>query len=372
MCKRQLKVLHAAVSMNPSVGVLRQMEWEQRAADDLGLPWQVKLWTPKSLMSKVVVAPSMKGGGRLHQYVTLRTAFSRWLKQENEGVDLILLRHSVHDLFQLDVLRTIGEKTLTVHHTLEELELAGETGPEAMFKISLERFLGQAGLRRVRGLVGVTQEIVDYERGRVVGDRGSVPAWVYPNGIFPSRQAAEDHRSDIPELLFVASFFAPWHGLDLLLSGLEQDSAPCALHLVGAVPEALRSRCLADPRIRLHGFLDDVEIASLAASAWCGLSSFALERKGMFEACTLKVREYLDAGLPVYAQHRDTGLPPEFPFFQRGPANLAQILAFAKDCRKISRMDVQKAASPYIDKRMLLAKLYEGLCAEFAMTVRKQ
>ena len=38
----QLRVLHVAVSMNPSMGVVKQMEDEQYAANELGLPWVSK------------------------------------------------------------------------------------------------------------------------------------------------------------------------------------------------------------------------------------------------------------------------------------------------------------------------------------------
>jgi len=50
----QLRVLHAAVSMNPSLGVVKQMEWEQQAAEALGLPWMVVLHTPFKIDSSVV------------------------------------------------------------------------------------------------------------------------------------------------------------------------------------------------------------------------------------------------------------------------------------------------------------------------------
>lgn len=352
--------------MNPSVGVVRQMEWEQQAAQASGLPWRVSLWTPKSLNSPVVVAPSTASTNGLLQYAILRAEFSRWLVRESVNVDVVLLRHSVHDLFEWGVIRKIGAKSLTVHHTLEEQELAGGVGVGAKLGFRLERLFGRSSLRQLCGVVGVTKEIVDYEILRRGAARSALPTFVYPNGIFSSVLLPSDQRGALPELLFIASSFVPWHGLDLLLSSMEKDLSPCRVHLVGYVPEMLRRRCMDDSRIVLHGMLDDSGIAALATSAWCGLSSFALGRKGMFEACTLKVREYLDAGLPVYANHRDAGLPDEFAFFCKGDANLQQILAFATKCRYVSKSAIREAAQPFIDKRDLLVRFYEQLSEAFA------
>ena len=71
----------------------------------------------------------------------------------------------------------------------------------------------------------------------------------------------------------------------------------------------------------------------------------------MTEACTLKVREYLRAGLPVYAGHRDSALPEISNYFRQGPAQWRAILEYARAVRPVSRATIALAARPLIDKK---------------------
>lgn len=366
--RERLRVLHAAVSMNPSVGVVKQMEWEQQAAYSLGIPWKVALHTPKNICSPVVVLHDGLPRNKLGRYLSLRSGFSRWLRKESDGFDLVLLRHSVHDVFESSLASKLGPKLLTVHHTLEIPELKGSSPVWGPLKAMMEFYTGRKSLLHCAGIIGVTDEILGFERLRAGGCGKRKPGFVYPNGVMVSSQSSEDARGDCPEFLFVAAHFSDWHGLDVLLDAMSIDPSPCILRIVGSVPDSLAERCRNDARIHLHGVLGSDGVASLMRTAWCGLSSFALHRKKMLDACTLKVREYLDRGLPVYAGHRDAGLPSDFPYFRQGPANLGQMVEFANSCRKFSRDTVRESATPHIDKRVLLAKLYEGLRADFSIT----
>jgi hypothetical protein len=92
-----------------------------------------------------------------------------------------------------------------------------------------------------------------------------------------------------------------------------------------------------------------------------GLSSFDLASKGMTEACTLKVRDFLRLGLPVYAGHRDSALPNHFNYFVQGMPNWPDILSFARSMRAARRAEVVAAARPWIDKTILLERLFRSL-----------
>ena len=76
------------------------------------------------------------------------------------------------------------------------------------------------------------------------------------------------------------------------------------------------------------------------------------------------MREYLDAGIPVFAGHKDSGIPEEFPFFHSGNVNLEKIISFSKLMRNISRNEVKSAASNFISKEMLLYELNKNLSCE--------
>jgi len=277
MSKKEMRVLHAAVSMNPSVGVLKQMEWEQQAADALGLPWRVVLQTPKKVNSPVVVRCPDLPKNNLRKYVALRRGFYQWLRQAAEDFDLILLRHSVHDIFEAMLAKEMGKKIFTVHHTLEMPELRGG-GFSGEIKALLEDQIGRYTLAHCSGIVGVTEEILLFEQSRL-GEGSDQPGFVYPNGIMCSSELVEDKRGATPELIFVAAHFASWHGLDLFIEAVERNSSPCLIHIVGDVPESLSVRCLRDARFKLHGLLDSNSIKKLMQSAWCGLSSLHYSEK---------------------------------------------------------------------------------------------
>jgi glycosyltransferase involved in cell wall biosynthesis len=250
----------------------------------------------------------------------------------------------------------------TVHHTFEEAELAASSHRVARLLLFLERTLGRRTVARARGIICVTSEIASYELGRLPS-RAERPVLIYPNGVLYSDDGDElpDMRGHQVEVVFLSSQFFGWHGLDDLLESMSRSREDVVVHLAGVVPEPLLRKASEDRRIRVHGTLDPSAVGQLIARGWVGLSSFGLAQKKMTEACTLKVREYLRAGLPVYAGHRDSALPADFPYFRQGQADLASIVAYAREMRAAPRAAVSRMARPYIDKQILLQRLYRSL-----------
>ncbi|MFD5213429.1 hypothetical protein [Microbacterium sp. NPDC058345] len=164
----------------------------------------------------------------------------------------------------------------------------------------------------------------------------------------------------MPELIFIASSFVPWHGLDRLLDDAQTTDADFILHLVGDVGEPDRERANKDPRIRIHGHLDQNAIAELVARSWVGLASFALDRKGMKEACSLKVREYLASGLATYSGHADR-FPADSVYYKQGPARFADIITYAYDMRETSREEVRDLSMAQISKSVILVDTHAAL-----------
>lgn len=360
----QLRVLHAAVSMNPSSGVVKQMEWEQQAANELEIPWTTLLHTPRPIESDVAYVWHDLPKSKLFRYLTLRKKFYQWLEVNSKNYDLILLRFSVHDPWQNRLAQKIGYKLLTVHHTKEELELVGVGGGIGQIKRILELILGRGVLNCVLGILSVTQEICLYQknRGKFIDIK---PGFFYPNGInFTSADDCDLRGDGVPEIVFMASHFAPWHGLDLLISEAAKDKSEFKINLVGKVSAEDLNAINGDSRFIIHGHLNTTEIQQLTQKMWIGLSSFAMHRNGMKQACTLKVREYLQMGLPVYAGHQDTGLPDGFAFYKQGAPNLSDILAYAQQMRGVSRADVSAVSEPYISKASILTSLYAQLQTE--------
>ncbi|MDA8660018.1 glycosyltransferase [Luminiphilus sp.] len=362
-----MKILHSAFVSWDEPGILRQTQWEEEAAKALGLNWKSVLYVPLSsrLSGPSVVkshvslsARGLKLGSHLIYWVRLRRAYYRWLHEQSQDYDAILLRHSTHDPFRLGFLKKCRVPVFSVHHTLEVPEIHGTKSWSTEFKAVAEAYWGGRGIERATGVIGVTSEIVEYELNRT--NASDKLAFVYPNGVYFNEaeiQNLRDRRSlSTPEILFVASSFSPWHGLDILLKSVSESDDEFVLHLVGKISNADKVAALKDSRIVLHGLCDQDKISDLSERAWVGLSSFALERKSMKQACTLKVREYLLRGVPVYAGYDDV-FPEGFCGYRKGPASVSLILNYTREIRHISRLDVVREAEPFISKE----RLVEGL-----------
>lgn len=351
-----MRVLHASFQRNWTPGIAVQVKAEQEAANQLSIPWVSRLFSvhPEEHRGETIVGPVGRTGGGA------RNDYYRWLDAQVADFDLLLLRHTSAAVDQALFVNRLRIPFYLVHHSPEGPELAAERSLKGRGKMLIEYIAGRASLHRCAGIIAVTPEIADYERCR--GLRPNAPAHIYPNGTLAEDDQiqSDDRVGDIPVLLFVASHFVPWHGLDRLLQAARSCEQPFVMHVVGEVGAVDLQSAERDPRFVIHGMLDRAGISRLISESWLGLSSFALDRKQVTMACTLKVREYLASGLPVYANHADV-FDNGFQYYINGPCDLNSILNTARRARSWSRRDVALAARPYIDKRQLLRKLYSAL-----------
>jgi glycosyltransferase involved in cell wall biosynthesis len=297
---------------------------------------------------------------RLRDYVRIRRQAFGWLERHAAEYDLVLIRHGLADPFEWRAVRRVPN-WVSVHHTWEPGVGRLTGGVQGRLIAGLERLLGGAILERVRAVVAMTDEIARLEAGRVPGR--VLPRLCYPNGIdLASMQPAVDRRDGPSRLLFVSSVFAPWHGLEELGAALRALRAEFVLDIVGQSFPHQERMLRGDARFVFHGTRDAGYIGDLISRSDLGLSSFALERNGTTEACTLKVREYLACGLAVAAGHRDVGLPDGFPYFRRlQPAAVQELLDYAQAMRQVPRQAVREAAAPHIDKAARMRRLAEDL-----------
>lgn len=356
-----MKVLHMAsltrASANP--GVVQQMEWEQLAAREAGLDWDVELWTteaarPGSVLRQVPRGMTGFAGRRYH--------FHRRLRAAARNYDRIVIRHAPLDPFSLFIPERIRCKTWYVFHTKtgDYLKARGKRIGKAFAWLDMlftRRAIGESA-----GIIGVTDELAEYEQHRL--GRPSAKSTVYPNGIFLTDWAAPiaDRREGALKIIFVASRFFEWNGLEKLLDSIANTRTPdrWELHLVGQVMP--HQAAFIDGhdfagRIVLHGVLDKQEIASLMASMDLSLGAFALDMVKVSTACTLKVRESLGAGVPVYAGHSDVGVNDMLECYTEGSADWSAILAKAAESRNRAKEDIRRAARPGIDKEKLISDL---------------
>lgn len=159
---------------------------------------------------------------------------------------------------------------------------------------------------RTRGFIAVTDEI-----GRSVGSYRR-PTLVLGNGIdLADVEHAPPSTGPRPRLLFMG--VRPQErrfGLDKLVR-LAQACPDFDFDVVGAGAEQLPKL---PANVTAHGFLERAKYRQLIARADVGVGTLALHRDGMREACPLKTREYLAAGLAVISAYRDPDFPPGTPF----------------------------------------------------------
>lgn len=130
-------------------------------------------------------------------------------------------------------------------------------------------------------------------------------------------------------LAFIGSPRTPWHGLDRLgeLASLVPniciDIIGCELSDYTAVSSA--APCA---NLTFHGHLSRARYESILSQATAAIGTLGLYRKGMHEACPLKVREYLALGLPVIGGCADTDIPDNAGYYLRLPNDDAPLAPY--------------------------------------------
>ncbi len=350
------------------------MEHEHYAARALGLDWETVFFAPEGSDSYSPLTEHLpvQGQTTISQWRRFRRAVARRAMQLAADKDVLLFRYPPNDL-NVPLLRRMLPTTrlVSVHHTIEPRELRTLGGLVGRARGVADHLLAGTLMSGWDGVVVVTPEIGSFEAKRFGVPSESV--FLYPNGITLGEEPTEasvfsasgDTRSSTPELVFTASSFLPWQGLDRLLSEASKCRQDFRLHLVGALSDEQQRMARPDARVVMHGILSRRAIDELLARAWVGVAGLAFDRTGMREACPLKVREYLAAGVPVISGHDDV-FPDDFPFYRRTGTDIDAMLAAAREWRAVDRVTVREAARPHIDKVELVRRLHEELVAAFA------
>lgn len=136
------------------------------------------------------------------------------------------------------------------------------------------------------------------------------PAVTISNGIertFP-RIAPNNPQ---PRLFFIGTAGYSWHGVDKIVR-LARIFTQWTFDIVGYAESDFPEK--APFNVKLWGRLDEQEFAKVAQQCDVAIGTLALHRKKMFEACPLKVREYLGLGLPTIIGYKDTDDLEALPF----------------------------------------------------------
>jgi glycosyltransferase involved in cell wall biosynthesis len=251
--------------------------------------------------------------------------------------DVVVMRYlPAVDLAPQLLLARSRARIATVHHAkeAEELMATGQNGAgrvRAMF----ERIQSPRFLERVHGIIGVTDEIRDYQLGKV---RAPKPAATVSNGVDVARVAPTGFAPAGAELqiAFVASAYAPWHGVDRLLRGLDayRGNRPLRVHMVGAASPPTPPPAGGRVTLQYHGTLLGSALDDVLRTCTVGVSSLAMFRTGLRQAAVLKTRDYMARGLPFVYGYEEVDVPADAPYALRvppsdEPLDIEQVVAFA-------------------------------------------
>jgi glycosyltransferase involved in cell wall biosynthesis len=218
--------------------------------------------------------------------------------------DVIYFRYAHHGAGLPALFRDVPTIAEINSDDLAEYPLTLSTAKLIYHRLTRGRILDSVG-----GFAPVTHEL--QERFAGLGK----PTVVIANGIgLPDQPSSPPVEGSRPRLVFVGSPGSPWHGLERLtelarlLPELHFDVVGCT-----APPGTQESN------LQFHGAMSRADYEPLLHQATAAIGTMALFRKHMEEACPLKVREYLAAGLPVIAGYRDTDIPEGADYFLRLP-----------------------------------------------------
>lgn len=350
------RVAYVALIMSFQSGVANKMRRLAQSAKDEKIPIDYFWFTTNYQMEDKNLAPLQVENTTDTNPFKVRKWQAEKINELLKKYHRIVIRYPLYDpvlhLFLKDKKRIITE-----HHTkeLDELKLVGDK------RYLMEKIMGNRWLKSFGGLIAVTDEIVKYEIGRsnFVG-----PTHFVPNSIPHISKPKEkvEPKPDKVQMIMVANF-RPWHGLDIIIEGIEQyknQEKDFELHLVGLVPDEQKAKLNTFAHVKQYGHLNYDEIEKLYEKMDLGLAGYNLQSKKMDEATSLKVREYFANGLSVVLGYRDPAFPAGFQFvLQTEHFEIPKALGFAKENRKFKKAEIIEQAEPYISSKFVLKKLYD-------------
>ncbi len=338
-------------------------------------------------LSYVGVSPIVNGWFRsLRERIQFTKALYNWSRKYANNYDVLYVRAYRPTLYWLLFLLKCRGKVITEHQTKEPEELKTLWSENRFgFKPSdflgwlehniipwyQENILGTIALMLTKNIVCVTHEIAKYEISRAAIYEPM--AHVIGNGIKVNDiNLITPKQFDGKELALIMAVGGTtetsWHGLDLLLNSINEYRGPVKINLFLAGNTTYLSQ-YKNKHVILLGELDKKILHEKMKECHLGVGSMALQRKGLSEASTLKVREYVSIGLPFFFGHEDIDLnklvlqglalkikPMEVP-------DMEEIIQFAARISNISEFSIslREYAIAYLDTSKKMKTLVDVL-----------
>ena len=208
------------------------------------------------------------------------------------------------------------------------------------FSYLLELLLGEGFRKHCDAIIGVTDEITQYQVQRSGNLR--FPHLTLGNGFdvntVPVRRLPAQCGPTLNILCVADVTF--WHGIDRLIQGIAQYKGDwnIQLHIAGRGDEVphlkqLVSSLKMNDHIIFHGFVHGEDLDRLFDQNHIAVGSLGIHRIGLRQLSILKSREYCARGIPYIIACSDPDFPEDFPYILRLPAedspiDMNQVITF--------------------------------------------
>lgn len=370
-----MRVVHLSVCRQFSRGQVNQLRYEHSASKAIkGVEWKTLGYHTGPAFDQFI-----KPIPFLFRLLFLRNLWG-WVVawRLSKRYDVLIMRHMTFDPFAL-IFAPLIPNRISVHHAkeVEELKLI-RRGWRGKLASLVEEYTGRVAVRNTKMILGVTKEIAEYERATRAHSKS---IGVYPNGIEVGVVAALDDAREPDEIhvAFICGTFSPWHGLDKLIQAVDDHFSsagdlPVYIHLIGGLSDQQLAELSATSKraqvFRSYGVMQSEEYMSILAKCDFGIGSLALERQSLSEAATLKIREMLAIGLPVYSGHKDVALENEHSWGRIvNEVSLTDLQGFGLLMKKMPRWIVRQESAESIEKMEIMksvSKTIEEVCGSLS------
>ncbi|MCB0489356.1 MAG: hypothetical protein R2820_08835 [Cyclobacteriaceae bacterium] len=229
----------------------------------------------------------------------------------NREFDLILFRYPGADFFLWIFSIVYGQRVVFEHNSieLEELRLRKSESFWYRYFYYSEKWFGSIVRKYVRGFIGVTNEITQWQTSL---SKGNHLHTTISNGINVDRvnlRVGKPFDGSILNLLFLAGSEAPWHGVDKLIRSINLYNGKVEIHcfITGSISEENRIAAKGNSRITVLPTQQDKQLDDLIDKCHLGVGPLGMA-SFLREACPLKTREYWSRGLPFVIGYNDVDL----------------------------------------------------------------
>jgi hypothetical protein len=259
-----------------------------------------------------------------------------------------------------------GKKIVTEHNTIESKEIASlrkKNDPATERYYFIEKYFGFIFRQLTSGIVGVTDQILRHEQNIAITEK---PGLVLTNSIDTGRYPRFKSNQKASKRIAFVGLAKLWQGIDKIYNLMGDPlMADFKLIIIGdADANELQCGRAVPENIEFCGPLFGEELITKLLSCDIAIGSLAVYRKGIQQACPIKVRLYLALGLPVMIGYDDPDLPSGVSFVFSVPNNDEKISAkeFVEFYNKVTsvaelNLSIRKFATDNLDTKVKMKEL---------------